>query len=359
MSTRVLLLAGGQSEEHEISLTSARCVLEALGPSELSLSVRVITRSGTVLPEADSLEALRLGAVPEGLAGAPLEALLPAARACDVVFALLHGPMGEDGTMQGLLTLAGVPFVGSGVLGSALCMDKPMAKEVLRAAGLPQVEFLTFTAQALNASPDAHAEAVARIQAELRGPWFVKPANMGSSVGISCVRDAEKLGAAMAHAQRFDRRILVEAGLPGVRELEVAVLGNADPSASCVGEICHDGTFYDYETKYTAGHSRMQIPAEVPEHVAERARALALQAYTLLDCAGLARIDFFYEPERQALWINEINTLPGFTSFSMFPTLWARSGLPYAALIERLVALALERHAEGRRAGAQATKGRE
>jgi len=243
--------------------------------------------------------------------------------------------------VQGLLTLLGVPYVGCGVLASALCMDKPMAKEVLRASGLPQVPFVTLSRQAFADSPE---RLVAHVAGQLSPPYFVKPANMGSSVGITRVAEPEGLAAAIEHAGRFDRRIIVEAGLQNVRELEIGILGNTVLQTSPVGEISHDGTFYDYATKYTAGHSQMVIPAQIPQEVAQRITELAVQTYRLLDCAGLARIDFFYTPQDGAVYVNEVNTLPGFTTFSMFPTLFARAGLPYGALIERLTELALERH---------------
>ena len=342
MTTRVLILAGGQSEEHTISLASAQSVLKALEKApQLTATLRVISRTGGLLDGAASLAAVQAGVeVPTG--GQPLTALIEAAQEAQVVLPLLHGPMGEDGTLQGLLTLLGVPYVGCGVLASALCMDKPMAKEVLRASGLPQVPFVTLSRQAFADSPE---RLVAHIAGQFEPPYFVKPANMGSSVGITRVVHAEDLAAAIEHAGRFDRRIIVESGLTDVRELEIGVIGNTVLQTSPVGEICHDGRFYDYATKYTAGHSEMVIPAQVPPVVAQRITELAVQTYRLLDCAGLARIDFFYTPKDQAVYVNEVNTLPGFTSFSMFPSLFDKAGLPYGALIERLVELALERHA--------------
>lgn len=341
MTTQVLILAGGQSAEHTVSLASAKCVLDALAQApELQATVRVLSRTGGVLGTAESLTALRAGTeVTSG--GSGLQELITAARSADVVLPLLHGPMGEDGTVQGLLTLMGVPFVGCGVLASSLCMDKPMTKEVLKAANIPQVPYLTVTAHALD--HDA-PRVVQTITQELTPPWYVKPANMGSSVGITCVSDPAKLFDALALARSFDRRIIVEAGLPHVRELEVAVVGNDALQMSPVGEIRHDGGFYDYDTKYTEGHSTMVIPAEVPEDVSARILKLARKTYALLDCAGLARLDFFYTSKDGCVFLNEVNTLPGFTKFSMFPSLMAASGLPYAKLIERLVQLALERH---------------
>lgn len=341
MTTQILVLAGGQSMEHTVSLASAKCVLAAIETvPTLTAVVRVLSRTGGLLSEADSRAAIERG-TEVATGGDDLSALVAAAQAADVVLPLLHGPMGEDGTVQGLLTLMQVPFVGCGVLSSALCMDKPMAKEVLRAAAIPQVPFVTLTAQAWQTGEE---HVVSLIAKEFGPPWFVKPANMGSSVGITKVTTADGLMAAIHKARAFDRRIIVEAGLEAVRELEVAVIGNDTPETSPVGEICHDGTFYDYDTKYTVGHSNMVIPAEVPPEVSEKILALAVATYRLLDCAGLARIDFFYTPKDQAVYVNEVNSLPGFTTFSMFPSLMAKAGLPYGALIERLVKLALERH---------------
>lgn len=343
MSTQVLILAGGQSEEHQVSLASAKCVLAAIADApSLHATVRVITRAGGLLGESQSLVALQAGvAVPSG--GEGLEALVVAAKKTQVVLPLLHGPMGEDGTVQGLLALMGVPFVGCGVLSSALCMDKPMAKEVLRANNIPQVPYVTLSAQAF---ADNAEQVVRHIAKVCPAPWFVKPANMGSSVGITKVTQQTKLAQAIEHACTFDRRIIVEAGLQHVRELEVALIGNHTPETSPVGEICHDGTFYDYATKYTTGHSSMVIPAQVPQEVSDTILTLARSTYRLLDCAGLARIDFFYTPQDGKVYVNEVNTLPGFTTFSMFPSLFAKAGLAYGPLIERLIALALERHHE-------------
>jgi D-alanine-D-alanine ligase len=341
MTTRVLILAGGQSEEHTVSLASAQCVLKAMEAAPtLSATLRVISRQGGLLDEAASLAAVQAGKeVATG--GQGLEALIGAATQAQVVLPLLHGPLGEDGTLQGLLTLLGVPYVGCGVLASALCMDKPMAKEVLRASGLPQVPFVTLSRQAF---ADREERLVAHIVSQFPPPYFVKPANMGSSVGITQVAQADGLAAAIAHAGRFDRRIIVEAGLTQVRELEIGIIGNTELTTSPVGEICHDGRFYDYATKYTAGHSQMVIPARIPAAVAQQITELAVQTYRLLDCAGLARVDFFYTPQDGAVYVNEVNTLPGFTTFSMFPSLFGQAGVPYGALLERLTQLALERH---------------
>lgn len=337
MTLKLLILAGGQSEEHAVSLISAKCVLAALGDvPHLQPSLRVITRAGTLLDAHTSAQAVASG-VPAQSGGDSLAALIDAARTHDVVWPLLHGPLGEDGTIQGLLQLVGVPYVGCGVLAASLCMDKPMAKEVLRAAGLPQVPYTLVTQETWHSQPD---QVVTQVSAQCAAPWFVKPANMGSSVGIGRADDEATLRRAIDVAFQYDRRVIIEEGLAPVRELEVACLGNAIAKASVAGEICHDGAFYDYATKYTPGHSSMVIPAHIPKDVADEACRLALATYALLDCRGLARIDFFYSEAKKALYINEVNTMPGFTQFSMYPALWQHAGLSYGQLIEELVGLA-------------------
>lgn len=341
--TRLLVLAGGQSEEHEVSLTSARSLLRAVhGLDGLDATVRVITRQGRWLTPAESQRALT-----DGRASAGGELMLNQAHVAtefDVVFPLLHGPNGEDGTIQGLLEMAGVPYVGSGVLASALCMDKAMTKEVLGHRGLPQVPYRLVRRRDFEEAPERAIAACT----EMTLPYFVKPANLGSSVGISKVKNASGLADALSTALRYDRRAIVEAGAEGAREVEVAVLGNDRPLASPVGEITYTSEFYDYEAKYTDGKATLHIPAKLPNKISEKVRALALDAFTALDCAGFARVDFFYQPQSDTILINEVNTIPGFTPYSMFPKLWEAAGVSYPALIERLVALALERREERR-----------
>jgi D-alanine-D-alanine ligase len=337
--TRILILAGGRSEEHEVSITSARSVLAAVAGTRLDASALVVTREGRWLPAGDSQKALTQGNAKHGGELALHSAQI--AEQYDVIFPLMHGPMGEDGTVQGMLELAGLPYVGSGVLASALCMDKPMAKEVLRANGIPQVKYLCVTRHAYRTHPKA---AVVAIEQTLTAPWFVKPANLGSSVGISKARDTASLTAALDTAFAFDRRVIIEEGVPGVRELEVAILGNDEPKVTPVGEITYQAEFYDYNTKYTDGRSRMHIPADLPPGVAKRIQDIGLSAFRLLDCAGFARVDFFYQPKSGELYLNELNTIPGFTPFSMFPKLWEAAGVSYGELIEKLVDLAIERH---------------
>ncbi len=330
---RVLLLCGGRSDEHEVSLASARSVMAASGGA-LELTPLVIAKDGRLLPPEGSLKALTNGESTglEPLTGG-LERLEP--NSFDVVWPLLHGPYGEDGSVQGLLKVMGLPFVGSDVLGSAVGMDKAMMKAVFAAHGLPNVPYQLVTRRALQEEPEAPA---AGLEA-LPYPLFVKPANLGSSVGISRAEDRSELKEALELAARFDRRIVVEQGLVGARELEVGVLGNDAPEASVVGEIGYAGAFYDYESKYTAGEATLQIPADLPEETARRCRALALAAFRAVDAAGLARVDLFLH--EGTLYLNEINTMPGFTQTSMYPKLWEASGVPYTELIERLIRLAL------------------
>lgn len=329
---RVLLLCGGRSDEHEVSLASARSVLAASG-SGFELTPLVIARDGHLLPPEGSVRALAGGVSEPGRAAGGLERL--EGSAFDVVWPLLHGPYGEDGSVQGLLKVMGLPFVGSDVLGSAVGMDKGMMKAVFAAHGLPNVPHRVVTRGRWQREPE-------RVLGELERlpyPLFVKPANLGSSVGISRAGERRELREAIDLAARFDRRVVVEQGLVGARELEVGVLGNDAPEASVVGEITYGGLFYDYGSKYTEGAATLTIPAEIPEGAAERCRELALAAFGAVDAAGLARVDLFWHGGQ--LYLNEINTMPGFTATSMYPKLWEASGVPYRDLIERLVELAL------------------
>lgn len=330
---RVLLLCGGRSDEHEVSLASARSVMAASGGA-LELTPLVIAKDGRLLPPDGSFRVLTNGESTEEPLMGGLERLEPASF--DVVWPLLHGPYGEDGSVQGLLKVMGLPFVGSDVLGSAVGMDKAMMKAVFAAHGLPNVPHQLVTRRALREGPEAVAAGLER----LPYPLFVKPANLGSSVGISRAGNLGELREALELAARFDRRIIVEQGLVGARELEVGVLGNDAPEASVVGEIGYAGAFYDYESKYTEGEATLQIPAELPREIAEQCRALALAAFRAVDAAGLARVDLFLHED--TLYLNEINTMPGFTQTSMYPKLWEATGVPYAELIERLLELALE-----------------
>ncbi|MFN3266839.1 MAG: D-alanine--D-alanine ligase family protein [Deinococcales bacterium] len=333
---RLLVLCGGQSEEHEVSLSSAKSVLSALPKDRFEVTPVVITREGKWLPPSQTPAALERGSAPSG--GEIILAQASSALGFDAVFPLLHGPMGEDGTIQGLLRLAGIPFVGSSVLASSVCMDKIMMKSVLAAHRIAQVAY-----QAVSKAEFSNPDVVLERLQSLGFPVFVKPANLGSSVGISKAKNIEELRVALRLAFEFDRRVIVEASAGSKpRELEVAILGNDHPKASVVGELTFASEFYDYETKYTDGKAQMHIPADIPPEVAAQVQQLALQAFSALDCAGLARIDFFYL-ETGEVYLNELNTMPGFTKTSMYPKLWEATGIGYAELVSKLVELALER----------------
>lgn len=336
---------------------SARSVLKAIDPNKYEVTLIGITKQGQWIAGPDPLAALTAGDLhgtsKAALLGEPGQRALLAldqgeargARplaALDVIFPLLHGPYGEDGTVQGLLELADVPYVGAGVLASALAMDKGVCKELLRAANIPVVDWLV----ALR--PEILRD-VARVaqKAEMRFtyPMFTKPANLGSSVGVVKAHDHAELVAALRESARYDRRVLIEQGL-NARELEVSVLGNDEPQASIVGEIVPGREFYDYEAKYHDDHSELLIPAPIAAEVAEHARRSAVAAFKAIDAVGLARVDFLLDKDTGRLYLNEINTIPGFTQISMYPKLWEASGVPYGALIDRLVQLALERQAD-------------
>jgi D-alanine-D-alanine ligase len=352
---RVGVVYGGRSGEHEISLRSAATVIGALDPQRYEVVPIAITKDGRWLTGHDSLRLLdeaqrvlapvvehgdevmlppvpsRGGLVPvAGGAGAP---------ALDVVFPVLHGTFGEDGTIQGLLDMAGVPYVGAGVLASSVGMDKAVMKAVFRDAGLPGCRWIV-------TRPDLEPpEAVRRrVEAELGFPCFVKPCNLGSSVGVAKVRNAGDLAAALADAATYDPKVIVEEAIDA-RELECGVLGNEQAEASVVGELIPSHEFYDYADKYVEGQARIVIPAELPADIVDAVRALAVRAFHAIDCSGLARVDFFLEHATGRLLVNEINTMPGFTSSSQYPLLWGASGVPLPALVEKLVTLALERHA--------------
>jgi D-alanine-D-alanine ligase len=338
--TRVLLLCGGQSEEHEVSLSSARSVMKAAG-SGFEVTPLVIDKTGKLLPKANSLKALSNGRSEETqreLATVQsLELQQLDNKAFDIVFPLLHGPNGEDGSVQGMLKLMGLPFVGSDVLGSAVGMDKLMMKSVFAAHGLPQIKYQAVSRSDWQINPDKVLTPVRR----LGFPMFVKPANLGSSVGISKAYNEATLRAALDEAAKHDRRIIVEEAVSGPRELEVAVLGNDAPEASPVGEIIYQSEFYDYDTKYSEGKADLIIPADIPKGITEQCQVLAIEAFKVVDAAGLARVDFFYANNK--LYLNEINTMPGFTTTSMYPKLWEAAGVSYSELVEKLIQLGLER----------------
>jgi D-alanine-D-alanine ligase len=362
---RVGVLFGGRSGEHEVSLRSARSILGAIDRKKYEVVELGISPEGRWLQGA-AAQALLTSQVSEARPGAPafveeegLSIVTAAAEprsgsGLDVVFPVLHGTFGEDGTVQGLFELADVAYVGSGVLGSAAAMDKDAMKRMFVAAGLPLTPHVTL----LRSEWKADAKKATRvIEKALRYPVFVKPANLGSSVGISKVKVRGELSAAMDLAASFDRKIVIEQGVggPGVkpRELEVAVLGNDAPEASVVGEIVPAKEFYDYEAKYELSgpdESVCILPAKLSKAEEKKIRAMAVEAFRACDCAGLARVDFLMAPARKGkpaeIVLNEVNTMPGFTSISMYPKLWAASGLPYAKLIDRLIELGVERHRE-------------
>ena len=385
---RIGVLFGGKSGEHEVSLLSAASILKAIDKKRYDVVPIGITKQGRWVTSGDAqallggrqptanpllagdpqatptAEVIRKGERAVIITPVPEESLNPMtlsaaaeaggqSLALDVVFPVLHGTFGEDGTIQGLFELADIAYVGSGVLGSAAGMDKDAMKKMFRAAGLPQTPFVSMLRSEWRSDPKRCTK---RIEKQLAYPLFVKPANLGSSVGISKVHDRSELAAAMDEAAKFDRKLVVEQGVggPGAkpRELEVAVLGNDAPEASVVGEIVPGAEFYDYEAKYHSDASIPIIPAKLTKSQAKQIREMAIAAFRACDCAGLARVDFLMEPARKGakprIFLNEVNTLPGFTSISMYPKLWEASGVSYRELIDRLIALAVERHEERR-----------
>jgi D-alanine-D-alanine ligase len=380
---RVGILFGGRSGEHEVSLLSAASVLRAIDRKKFDVTPIGITKEGRWLAASDAdhllngdasagSRRLRAGD-PEATPGAKLlhegiPTLLapeprsstnlnqnqgPGGKSLDVVFPVLHGTFGEDGTIQGLFELAGIAYVGSGVLGSAAGMDKDVMKRLFVEAKLPIVKHVTLLRAEWEKSP---RKAIAQIERALRYPVFVKPANLGSSVGISKAHDRKELGPALTLAARYDRKLIVEEGVGGkkarAREFEVAVLGNDSPEASVVGEIVPGKEFYDYEAKYLSEGSVPVIPAKLSRAESKKIREMAVAAFRACDLSGLARVDFLMDPGgkpaagRRRIYVNEVNTMPGFTQISMYPKLWEASGLSYTDLITRLIEFALERHAE-------------
>jgi D-alanine-D-alanine ligase len=356
---KVGVIFGGRSGEHEVSLASARSVMVAIDRAKYDVVPLGITHEGRWLLTGDPMAALSAPPAaepaadnseiaPELQAGNRERELVPGATGSvlpplDVIFPVLHGPFGEDGTIQGLLELAGVPYVGPGVLPSALGMDKIASRSVFAAHGLPQVAYEALKRKDWEAAP---AAILARLESRIRYPMFVKPANLGSSIGISKARNRGELETALAEAARYDRRLLVEQAVPHAREIECSVLGNDEPIASVPGEVVPSNDFYDYAAKYLDGTSALLIPAPIPAPLARRVQELALQAFLALDVAGLARVDFLLDGVTEEIFLNEINTMPGFTPISMYPKLWEASGIPYVELIDRLIELAFERHAD-------------
>lgn len=379
---RIGVLFGGRSGEHEVSLLSAASVIAAMDKSKFEVIPIGITKDGRWVSSSHAEQLLsgkkdehhlRAGD-PEATPGAAVLAkgeavLMPPVPSADhsaivpfetdaagqqatsinvdVIFPVLHGTFGEDGTIQGLLELADIPYVGAGVLGSAAGMDKDIMKSLFKAAGLPIVKHVTVLRSQWQREPKKVTKLV---EAKLKYPVFVKPANLGSSVGITKAHSRQELAPALDEAAKFDRKLVIEQGVGGkkhrAREIECSVLGNDEPEASVPGEIVPIKEFYDYAAKYLDEGSSLQIPAKLSRSMQKQVQELAAQAFTAVDCSGLARVDFLLDPVTKKLYVNEINTMPGFTSISMYPKLWEASGLKYTELITRLIELALERHAD-------------
>jgi D-alanine-D-alanine ligase len=352
------VLFGGRSGEHEVSLMSARSVLGALDPQKYTVVQIGITHGGTWLAGEDALTALSTGETahlqPVTLLPDPSRHGLYALRSdeegehfehysdIDLFFPVLHGTFGEDGTLQGLFEMAGIAYVGAGVLGAAVGMDKGIFKDVMKARGIPVVDGFVVSRRQLTTQVEAILD---RAEAMGSYPFFTKPANMGSSVGVTKCRSRSDLYEGLLDAARFDRRILIECGI-NAREIEISVLGNDDPQASLPGEVRPAADFYSYEAKYHDDRSELFIPAQVPAEVVEEMQNIAISAYRAIDCAGMARVDFLLDRDMGVFYLNEVNTIPGFTQISMYPKLWDASGLPYPQLIDRLIEFALERWEE-------------
>ena len=371
------MLYGGRSGEHEVSLASAAAVFAGLDRGRYEpVAIRIekdgrwalADRPPTAVSAGEVIEQARLDAARPSRGGREVHLVarpseetilsidrgprVPAADPgqamvtglnLDVIFPVLHGPYGEDGTIQGLLELANVPYVGAGVLASALGMDKALMKVVFSARGLPICDYRVVLRHQWERGRD---DIASELERALGYPMFVKPANLGSSVGISKAKDGASLRDAMDLAGSFDRKIVIEAAVPDAREIECAVLGNDDPQASVAGEVIPSREFYDYEAKYLDTGSRIVIPAELPPATLAEIQALSIAAFRAIDCSGMARVDFLLSRPSGAIYLNEVNTIPGFTTISMYSKMWEASGVPYASLLDRLIALALERHAE-------------
>jgi D-alanine-D-alanine ligase len=350
---RVGIIYGGRSGEHEVSVVSAASIFKHLDRARYDAVPVLIAKSGQWVLGGKAPEVLNAAAVGDARATEALQPTEPSAAVAgsgfDVIFPVLHGPYGEDGTVQGLLELANIPYVGAGVLGSAVGMDKAVMKTLFAAAGLPIVPHLTVLRREWDKDK---ASIASRAADHLRFPMFVKPANLGSSVGISKASSDADLGAAMELAFQFDRKAVVEAAVPNTREIECAVLGNDEPDASVPGEVIvtHRDGFYSYDAKYLDPEgASWKIPADIPAATAERVRRVSVEAFRALELSGMARVDFLLDGKGGDLYLNEVNTIPGFTAISMYPKMWEASGLTYPALLDRLIALALERHQEKQR----------
>ena len=359
---RVGIIFGGKSGEHEVSLASAQGVARAINRDKYAVVMIGVTKQGrwiageqvhaqlvaaspSLLLQASSAE--RVGSPTSGaLVPIPASDASPLG-AIDVAFPLIHGPMGEDGTVQGLLELADIPYVGAGVAASAVGMDKGLMKAVFRAEDLPILDWMVVLRRDWELRPE---DTIRRIEAEFGYPCFIKPANLGSSVGVSKVHNWDELTQALTTAAQFDRKLIAERAAHDAREIECSVLGNDEPIASIPGEVAPHREFYDYAAKYDATTGTdLIVPAVLPDDVTRAIQGLAVRAFKAIDASGMARVDFFVERATNRIFVNEINTIPGFTAVSMYPRLWEKSGVPYAELIDRLIQLALERHADKQR----------
>ena len=350
---KVGVLFGGRSAEHEVSLVSAASVIHALDKNKYDILPIGITKDGRWLSEVNAVQLLKDHAPLDTL---PEHVLLPdprkqslinvstafpqAAQHIDVIFPVVHGTFGEDGTIQGLFELADIPYVGAGVLGSAIGMDKIVAKQLLERTNIPVTKGIWFFYSEFIENSKKY---IADIEKKLRYPCFVKPPNQGSSVGISKAHNRKELSAAIELAGQYDRKILIEKAAIKPREIEVSVLGNNEPIVSVPGEIVPSNEFYDYDAKYVDGKSTAIIPAKLPRNIVKKIQQYASEAFKVLDCAGMARIDFLVQKDGK-IFLNEINTIPGFTSISMYPKLWEASGIKYPELLDRLIQLAIDRH---------------
>jgi len=354
---RVGLIFGGKSGEHEVSFCSASSIIKAINKDKYTVVPIGITKEGRWISPQDSEVALQSGKI-EGKSTVILlndpsgKALIridnnqrldksSALERLEVIFSVLHGPYGEDGTVQGLLELADIPYVGAGVAASAISMDKDLMKKMFKQRDLPILKWLTIKRKEWQKDKE---KILSLVQDDFEYPLFVKPTNLGSSVGITKVHKKEELEKAIDLASSYDRKVLIEEGLEEVREIECGVLGNDEPRASVVGEVKPAGEFYDYDSKYIDKETQLIVPADLPDGVSRKVQEIALRAFKAVDAAGMARVDFFISKKENKIYLSEINTIPGFTSVSMYPRLWEASGIPYSDLIDQLIQLALERH---------------
>ncbi|HAJ33054.1 MAG TPA: D-alanine--D-alanine ligase [Candidatus Atribacteria bacterium] len=354
---RVGIIFGGRSGEHEVSFCSASSIIKAIDKDKYTVVPIGITKEGRWISPQDSELALQSGKIEGKNTVILLNDSFSKSLVCidnnqrldkssaleklDVIFPVLHGPYGEDGTVQGLLELADIPYVGAGVAASAISMDKDLMKIIFQQKGLPILKWMTIKRREWQKDKE---KILSLVQDDFEYPLFVKPTNLGSSVGITKVRKKEELEKAIDLASSYDRKILIEEGLEEVREIECGVLGNDEPQTSVVGEVRPAGEFYDYDSKYIDKKTQLIVPADLPDGVSKVVQQIALHAFKAVDAAGMARVDFFVSKKENKIYLNEINTIPGFTSVSMYPRLWQATGIPYPELIDQLIQLALERH---------------